>query len=225
LAEAVGLPFSLKPVRCAMRIVPARFQIYVSPAALLRSVQSNEPLQPPWPRLVISIGPRGPPIALAIKRASGAFGLHIGHPKVPAQLFDLVAAPVHDNVEGTNVVTTFGAVHSVTKARLAEAAKRFAPHAEPLPHPRIAILLGGESAAFSFRPRLPPRLVPSLPRSSAAPEVLCWRRRRGARGPTRSPRCLPPSRACRTSCGTAPAIILTSPSWPWPMPSSRLRIR
>jgi mitochondrial fission protein ELM1 len=162
VAEAVGLPFSLKRVRCAMRIVPARFQIYVSPAALLRSVQSNEPLQPPWPRLVISIGPRGAPIALAIKRASGAFGLHIGHPKVPAQLFDLVAAPVHDNVEGTNVVTTFGAVHSVTKARLAEAAKRFAPHAEPLPHPRIAILLGGESAAF------PPEIAATLGTELAA---------------------------------------------------------
>jgi mitochondrial fission protein ELM1 len=162
VAEAVGLPFSLKRVRCAMRIVPARFQIYVSPAALLRSVQSNEPLQPPWPRLVISIGPRGAPIALAIKRASGAFGLHIGHPKVPAQLFDLVAAPVHDNVEGTNVVTTFGAVHSVTKARLAEAAKRFAPHAEPLPHPRIAILLGGESAAF------PPEIAATLGTEPAA---------------------------------------------------------
>jgi len=67
VAEAVGLPFSLKRVRIkgAMRIVPARFQIYASPAALLRSVQSNEPLQPPWPRLVISIGPRGAPIALA----------------------------------------------------------------------------------------------------------------------------------------------------------------
>lgn len=105
VAEAVGLPFSLKRVRIkgAMRFVPARFQPYVSPAPLLRSVQSNEPLQPPWPRLVISIGPRGAPIALAIKRASGAFGLHIGQPKVPARLFDLVAAPVHDNVEGTNV--------------------------------------------------------------------------------------------------------------------------
>ena len=65
-----------------------------------------------------------------------------------------MAAPVHDNVEGNNVVTTFGAVHSVTKARLAEAAKRFAPRAEPLPHPRIAILLGGESAAFSFPPEI-----------------------------------------------------------------------
>jgi mitochondrial fission protein ELM1 len=42
----------------------------------------------------------------------------------------------------------------VTGARLAEAAKRFAPQVDPLPHPRIAVLLSGESAAFSFPPEL-----------------------------------------------------------------------
>jgi mitochondrial fission protein ELM1 len=103
---------------------------------------------------VISIGRPSVPIAVAVKRVSGAFALHIQNPKVPAQLFDLVAAPVHDNFREPNVITTFGAVHSVTPARLAEAAKRFAPRAEPLPHPRITILLGGESAAFSFPPEI-----------------------------------------------------------------------
>jgi mitochondrial fission protein ELM1 len=85
VAEAVGLPFTLKRVcvKGAMRFLPARLQIYVPPARLLRSVQSNEPLQPPWPRLVISIGRRSVPIALAVKRMSGAFGLHIQNPKVP----------------------------------------------------------------------------------------------------------------------------------------------
>jgi uncharacterized protein len=156
VAEAVGLPFVLKRVRIkgAMRFLPARLQIYVPPKRLLRSVASNEPLDEPWPRLVISIGRRSVPIALAIKRIAHAFGLHIQNPKVPPELFDLVAAPVHDNFAGPNVVTTFGAVHSVTSARLAEAAKRFAPRVEALPHPRIAVLLGGESAAFSFPPDL-----------------------------------------------------------------------
>ncbi len=164
VAEAVGLPFSLKRVRIkgAMRLLPARLQIYVPPSRLLRAVQSNEPLQPPWPRLVISIGRRSVPIALAVKRVSGAFGLHIQNPKVPAQLFDLVAAPVHDDFQGSNVVTTFGAVHSVTHARLAEAAKRFAPRVDPMPHPRIAVLLGGESAAFSFPPDIATRLGAEL---------------------------------------------------------------
>ena len=41
------------------------------------------------------------PIALAVKRlaAPKAFALHIQNPKVPARLFDLIAAPVHDGFE------------------------------------------------------------------------------------------------------------------------------
>lgn len=156
VAEAVGLPFSLRRVRVqgALRLLPARLQIYLPPARLLRSVASNEPLQPPWPRLVISIGRRSVPIALAIKRLAQppAFALHIQNPKVPPKLFDLIAAPVHDDFEAPNVITTFGAVHSVTDARLAEAAMRFEAIVDPLPRPRIAVLLGGESQAFSFPP-------------------------------------------------------------------------
>jgi len=154
VAEAVGLPFSLKRVRPkgAMRLLPAPLQILVPPAWLLRSVASNEALTPPWPRLIISIGRRSVAIALAVKRLAGAYALHIQNPKVPPRLFDLVAAPVHDNFEGPNVITTFGAVHGVTSARLAEAAKGFAAKVDPLPHPRVTVLLGGESQAFSFPP-------------------------------------------------------------------------
>jgi uncharacterized protein len=154
VAEAVGLPYTLKRVRVAgpLRLLPARLQIYLPPARLLAAVASNEPLTAPWPRLVISIGRRSVPIALAIKRAAGAFGLHIQNPKVPAQHFDLIAAPVHDGFTGKNVINTFGAVHSVTQARLEEGASSFAAAIAPLPHPRLAVLLGGESQAFSFPP-------------------------------------------------------------------------
>jgi len=154
VAEAVGLPFSLKRVRTAgaMQLVPARLQIYLPAARLLRFVSSNEPLQAPWPRLVISIGRRSVPIALAVRKVSGAFALHIQNPKVPPHLFDLIAAPVHDDFQAPNVIATFGAVHSVTAERLAEGEQRFAPQVKSLPHPRIAVLLGGESQAFSFPP-------------------------------------------------------------------------
>jgi mitochondrial fission protein ELM1 len=154
VAEAVGLPFSLKRVRVtgAMQFVPTRLQIYLPPTRLLRSVSANKPLQAPWPRLVISIGRRSVPIALAVKKLSGAFALHIQNPKVPPRLFDLIAAPVHDDFRASNVIPTFGAVHSVTAERLAEEKMRFAPQVQSLPHPRIAVLLGGESQAFSFPP-------------------------------------------------------------------------
>ena len=156
VAEAVGLPFSLRRARVtgAMQFLPAPLQLLVPPSRLLHSVASNLPLEAPWPRLVMSIGRRSVPIALAIKRLSHphAFALHIQNPRVPARLFDLIAAPVHDNFERPNVIVTFGAVHSVTASRIAEEAKRFAPRVATLPHPRIAVLLGGESQAFSFPP-------------------------------------------------------------------------
>jgi hypothetical protein len=156
VAEAVGLPYSLKRVRDrgVMRLLPARLQIYVPPARLLSLVASNEPLAPPWPRLIISIGRRSVPIALALKQVAKAFALHIQNPKVPKHRFDLIAVPIHDGYTGANVVNTFGAVHSVTAARLADAANSFAAEIDPLPHPRIAVLLGGESQAFSFPPEL-----------------------------------------------------------------------
>jgi mitochondrial fission protein ELM1 len=152
VAEAVGLPFSVKRVRVkgAMRLLPPRLQIHVPAARLLHSVSANEPLAPPWPRLVISVGGRSAPIALAVKSMSGAYGLHILDPKLPPALFDLIAAPIHDNLEAPNVIATLGAVHGVTPARLAEAAQRFEASVAALPHPRIAALLGGASHAFSF---------------------------------------------------------------------------
>lgn len=154
VAEAVGLPFSLRQVRTsgAMQLVPARLQIYLPTALLLRSVSCNEPLREPWPRLIVSIGRRSVSAALALKKLSGAFALHIQNPKVPARLFDLIAAPVHDDFQAPNVITTFGAVHGVTADRLAAGAKRFAPQVEPLPHPRVTVLVGGDSQAFGFPP-------------------------------------------------------------------------
>jgi uncharacterized protein len=72
----------LKRVRVtAMRLVPARLQIYVPPRRFLDFVSSNEPLAPPWPRLIISIGRRSVPIALALKSVAKAFALHIQTPK------------------------------------------------------------------------------------------------------------------------------------------------
>lgn len=154
VAEAVGLPFTLKRVRPSgvMQLLPTPLHLLVPARSRIAAAQTNSALTPPWPRLVISIGRRSVPIALAVKRLAGAYALHIQNPKVPAGLFDLIAAPVHDSFEGENVVTTFGAVHNVTAARLAESGGRFAPRIEDLPHPRIAVLLGGDSRAFKFPP-------------------------------------------------------------------------
>ena len=152
VAEAVGLPFRLRRVRVGgvRGLVSAPLQLLLRPIKLLASVESDTHLEAPWPRLVISIGRRSVPIALAVKRLSGAFAAHIQNPKVPARLFDLVAAPLHDDFTGPNVITTFGAVHRVSPDRIAAEGERFAPKFADLPQPRVAVLLGGTSQAFSF---------------------------------------------------------------------------
>lgn len=169
VAEAVGLSFGLRRARVtgAMGFLPAPLQLLVPASRLLRFVASNAPLEAPWPRLVISIGRRSVPIALAIKRLSHphAFALHIQNPKVPARLFDLIAAPVHDNFEGPNVIVTFGAVHSVTESRLAEEAARFAPHVKALPHLVSSSCSVARAKPSAFRPTPLPLSAPSSRRS------------------------------------------------------------
>jgi uncharacterized protein len=155
VAEAVGLPFAIKRVRVhgALRLLPPQLQIFLTPDRLLRSVASIEPLTAPWPRLVVSAGSRSASVALALKRASGAFALHILNPRLPLRLFDLIAAPAHDNLQAPNVIATAGSLHGVNKARLAQAAYQFRQQVANMPSPRVAVLLGGASRAFSFKPK------------------------------------------------------------------------
>jgi mitochondrial fission protein ELM1 len=156
VAEAVGLPFSVRRVRVkgAMRLLPPALQIHLPPRLLLGAVDSSATIEPPWPRLIISSGGRSVPIALAVKRLSDppTFALHIHDPRAARARFDLIAAPAHDGLAGANVIATSGSIHRITPGRLAEAARSFAPRIQHLSHPRIAVLLGGDSKAFSFPP-------------------------------------------------------------------------
>lgn len=154
VAEAVGLPFALKRVapNALLGLLPTPLQLLVPAKARLAATRTSSALASPWPRLIISIGRRSVPIALAIKKHASAFALHIQNPKVPPSLFDLIAAPVHDDFSGANVITTFGAVHGVTPDKLAAAGASFALRIADLPQPRIAVLLGGDSRAFKFSP-------------------------------------------------------------------------
>jgi mitochondrial fission protein ELM1 len=154
VVQATGMPFKLKKVHVSgpLAWLPSRLQILLPPQLFLRFVSASEPLGPPWPRLVVSVGRQSVAPALAIKRLSNqaTFAVHVQDPKVAASNFDWIAAPKHDGFIGPNVTTTLGAVHGITPSRLAEAKERFATAISRLPHPRIAVLLGGNSRAFRF---------------------------------------------------------------------------
>ncbi len=98
------------------------------------------------PALVIGCG-RAAALASAVIRArTGAYAVQILDPRASPDAWDLIIAPAHDALVGDNVLTTIGALNTITPARLAAAAIEYAELAA-LPQPRTAVLFGGTTRA------------------------------------------------------------------------------
>jgi hypothetical protein len=68
-------------------------------------------------------------------------------PKAPLDRFDLVIPPEHDQLAGDNVFPILGAPNQLSPEKLAVEKARFADRLGPLPHPRVAVIVGGDSKA------------------------------------------------------------------------------
>lgn len=106
----------------------------------------------PWPDLWVAAGRATLPLSIRAKRWSGGktYVVQIQDPRVPANMFDLVIPPKHDRMSGDNVLPITGSPHRVTAARLSSEYAAFQDQIDALPHPRVAVLLGGKSRAFDL---------------------------------------------------------------------------
>lgn len=117
---------------------------------------SSDPTEPAagedWPDLWIATGRATLPMSARVRASSGGqtFVVQTQDPRWRNGAYDLIVAPAHDRVEGPNVLSITGSPHRVTADRLAEAAADFAGALEPLPRPRVAVLVGGRSRAFDL---------------------------------------------------------------------------
>lgn len=109
-------------------------------------------IQAPWPDLWVAAGRATLPLSIRAKRWSGGktYVAQIQDPRVPANMFDLVIPPRHDRLTGDNVLPITGSPHRVTSQRLDSEYKKFKDRIDGLPHPRVAVLLGGKSKAFDL---------------------------------------------------------------------------
>jgi mitochondrial fission protein ELM1 len=109
-------------------------------------------IQAPWPDLWIAAGRATLPLSIRAKRWSGGktYVVQIQDPRVPANMFDLVIPPRHDRLTGDNVLPITGSPHRVTSQRLDSEYEKFRDRIDDLPHPRVAVLLGGKSRAFDL---------------------------------------------------------------------------
>ncbi len=101
-----------------------------------------------WPDVWIATGRATLPLSMMAKGKT--LVVQTQDPRWRTADYDLVVAPAHDGVSGPNVLCITGSPHRVSADRLAEAAPAFARQIDPLPQPRIAVLVGGRSAAFDL---------------------------------------------------------------------------
>lgn len=107
-----------------------------------------------WPDLWIATGRASLPLSARVRDWSGGrtFVVQTQDPRWRNDRYDLIVAPAHDGLSGPNVLSITGSPHRITRERLAEDAPAFAARIAPLPHPRVAVMVGGASAAFDLPP-------------------------------------------------------------------------
>jgi mitochondrial fission protein ELM1 len=158
-AQAVGL------AEAVARLVPARIVVkrvgWSGKTGRLpwwanwlprRWLTPESEIHAPWPDLWIAAGRATLPLSIRARRWSGGktYVVQVQDPRVPAPMFDLVIPPKHDRLSGDNVLPITGSPHRVTRQRLEAEYEKFKARIDPLPHPRVAVLLGGKSKAFDL---------------------------------------------------------------------------
>jgi mitochondrial fission protein ELM1 len=165
LAEALGCDVVEKFVE---PVAPWKFippQLWVPPLSFYGA--RSDRFEPPWPDVLIGTGRQTIAASLAVSHASKGetFTVRIQDPHITLNKFDLVITPEHDQCLGDNVFTTRGALHIVTPPRLLAAARHFGPQLNPLPTPRVAVLVGGNNKYFQFTSAVAGELAKQLRRT------------------------------------------------------------
>jgi len=160
LAEALGWPFELKPVR--YREIGRPFELFRGTGLFGLTRESAETLAPPWPDLVIGAGMRNEPVCRWVREASGGRTrlVHVGRPWSDPPAFDLVVAtPQYRLADFPQVLQNALTMHRVTPEHIARSVARHRQRLEQLPSPRIALMAGGSSGPHAFGTHAATRLA------------------------------------------------------------------
>ena len=162
VADALGLNYELKQV--APRGLTRLLAPWARPRRAERIGKPGSLLEPPWPAIALATGRLAIPYILAVRRLAGpdTFTVILQDPKTSANSADLIWVPEHDRRRGANVISTVTAPHSFSPKRLAGLRAAVPPAIAALPHPRVAVVLGGANGIYTFDDESLKRLGASL---------------------------------------------------------------
>ena len=150
VADALGLLYDMK------HVAPTGLWKVASPwgpvAPRERFGAPDSMFAPPWPIVAIATGRASIPYVRRLRRLAGAatYTIVLQDPKTGPGTADLIWVPEHDLRRGANVISTLTAPHSFTEQRLALLRAVVPPEIAALPHPRVAVVLGGKNGIYRF---------------------------------------------------------------------------
>ena len=112
----------------------------------MKSKPSDYGLKGAPPHIAIGCGRQAIAPLLALKKAyPETFTIYVQDPRMDTDRFDLVIAPEHDALTGSNVEVMTGSPNRVTEAEIIGQMLTFADGLAELPMPRAVMLIGGTS--------------------------------------------------------------------------------
>jgi mitochondrial fission protein ELM1 len=153
LAEALGWPYEVRHM--VYRKTELITNLFAGPTLMGLIKEKSDPLEPPWPELIISAGRRNEPLVRWIQQQAGGRDkvklVHVGRPWAVHENFDLiVTTPQYRLPDKPNILHNETPLHRVTAERLATAAAEWGPRLAHLPRPYVALVLGGQAGPYNF---------------------------------------------------------------------------
>ncbi|HEY3949289.1 mitochondrial fission ELM1 family protein [Phenylobacterium sp.] len=158
-AQALGLAEAVarrRPAQIVVKRVSWRWGLGRLPSMALPrlALRADSPIAAPWPDIWIGAGRASLPLSRRVRRWSGGKTMVVQtqNPRGALSDFDMVAPPVHDGVEGPNVFPMVGSPTRMHAEGFQRELARFSDRIDPLPHPRIAMIVGGKSKTHDLPP-------------------------------------------------------------------------
>ncbi len=175
IAERLGVPFVRIPLTWNWLAHVAglgRWGSLFGLGARARSGMVDRALEAAAPALVISSGSRSAAVALWLKQRYGCPIVHCMRPGIGGLLcfpqFDLLVIPRHDRPRtAANILPVLGAPHRLSPLVLRQAEEAWRERLAHLPHPRVALLVGGPVHGTEMVPALAHRLGRTVARLTA----------------------------------------------------------
>jgi hypothetical protein len=171
LAEAVARQ---RPATISIKRIGWKFGLGRLPWRLIPfprlTVKAEGGLGSPWPDIWIGAGRASLPLSSRVRRWSRGktFVVQTQDPRGGLEAYDLVVPPSHDEVSGPNVLPIIGAPNRMNAEGFARDLARFRPRIDPLPRPRVAMIVGGKSNSHDLPPKLARAIAADVARAVQA---------------------------------------------------------